>query len=207
MIFLLCEPGMGSPRRAHKRRRRTRESPEPASVRTPFGIRKIEITWCRGAVQSAWHSSSSEPHQRGGTIGQRGGKIGLPGNRKVVATWYGDDSPHLSLRPQPQFSQRQYCFCARVPRKAGDTVNILRMLRPQRVKGSTRSKVGTKQIWLRRVTTYARTGRCVGTLRAWPPVIVSAEKVRAGSRWVRREGDEAVPVGAPEWTRESEDHR
>ena len=62
MIFLLREPGMGSPRLAHNRRRRTRESPEPASVRTPFGIRKIEITCCRGAVQSAWHSTSSEPH-------------------------------------------------------------------------------------------------------------------------------------------------
>ena len=28
---------------------------------------------------------------------RRGGKIGLPGNRQGVATWYGDDSPHLSL--------------------------------------------------------------------------------------------------------------
>ena len=161
MIILLREPGMGSPRLAHNRRRRTRESPE-----APFGIRGgIELTCCRGAVQSAWHSTSSEPHQRGGTTGQRGGKIGLPGNRKVVATWYGDDSPHLSLLPQPQFSQRQYCFCARVPGKAGDTVNILRKVRPQRAKGSTRSKVGTRQIWLRRVTTYARTGRYVVTLR------------------------------------------
>ena len=95
-----------------------------------------------------------------GRSGHRGGKMGLPGNRKVVATWYGDDSPLLSLppHPQPQFSQRQYWWCARVLGKAGETVNNLRKLRPQRVKGSTRSKVGTMQIWLR-VTTCVRTGR------------------------------------------------
>ena len=108
MIFLLRGAGDGVPKECAQQAAadqakvpnlRACEHPLESGV-APQG-EKIEITCCRGAVQSAWHSTSSEPHQRGGTIRQRGGKIGLPGNRKVDATSYGDDSPLLSLPSTP----------------------------------------------------------------------------------------------------------
>ena len=62
--------GMGSPRRASNRWRRTRERPKPACVRSPFHrwwwhtqAWRGELTSFRGTVQSAWLSNSSETHK------------------------------------------------------------------------------------------------------------------------------------------------
>ena len=67
--------GMGSPRQAFNRRRRTREGPEPACVRAPLiggwhtQGRKDEFTSCRGTVQSAWQKPP---------VRRKGGRAGLP---------------------------------------------------------------------------------------------------------------------------------
>ena len=51
---------------------------------------KGDLTSCRGTVQSAWQSTSSQTHERWEE------ELCCP-QGSVVATWYGDDSPHLSL--------------------------------------------------------------------------------------------------------------
>ena len=72
---------------------RTREGPELACVCIPVWHsqgEKGELSSCRGTVQSAWCSTSSKKALT------REGRPGCP-QGSVVATWYGDDSPHQSL--------------------------------------------------------------------------------------------------------------
>ena len=90
---------MGSPRRASNRRRRTREGPELCAITHCSGwhtqSEKGEFTSCRGTVQSAWQNPPVS-RTTGKAVGCQHGF--------VVATWYGDDSPHLSLpNSQPCF--------------------------------------------------------------------------------------------------------
>ena len=84
--------GDGVPKAGAQQAAAAREGPEPACVRAPFVPRvahagaKDELTSCRGTVKSAWQylqwvAKEGEPAQKG----------------QVVATWYGDDSLHLSL--------------------------------------------------------------------------------------------------------------
>ena len=71
---------------------------------------KDELTSCRGTVQSAWQKTSSENQRRKSRAAQKG---------KVAATWYWDDSLHLSLpNSQPCFGGSK--GCARVTGKAGE---------------------------------------------------------------------------------------
>ena len=93
--------GMGFPRRGLNRRRRTREGPEPACVRTPFhfgsgtlkGV-KDEFT-CRGTVQLVWQKPP---------VSRKGGRTGLPARVSGRHVVRGTDRHHLSLpNSQPCF--------------------------------------------------------------------------------------------------------
>ena len=79
--------GMGSSRHATNRRRRTRKGPEPACVLSPPFL---GVAHAGGAVvpSSRRGNTSSESRRRENRAAPKG---------QVVATWYGDDSPHLSL--------------------------------------------------------------------------------------------------------------
>ena len=93
--------GMGSPRHASNRRRRTRKGPEPACVLSPLWalgwhtqVRKDELTSCRGTVKSAWQKPP---------VRRKGGGAGLPARvsgRHVVRG--RQSSPTLEVRQGEQ---------------------------------------------------------------------------------------------------------
>ena len=84
--------GMGSPRHATNRRRRTRKGPEPACVRAPFGLRGGTRKGRRmnlhpAVVLSCRRGNTSSETQRRKSRAARKGKWPPRGT--------GDDSPHL----------------------------------------------------------------------------------------------------------------
>ena len=108
---------MGSPRNTANRRRRISVDPAPACMRAPWPWgwhtqgEKDELTSCRGTVWSAWHSNSSESHQRGW-------KTRLP-VKKVKGSHVvrGRQNSPVPARSQPLSAAEQEC--ARVTGKAG----------------------------------------------------------------------------------------
>ena len=70
---------------------------------------KGELTSCRGTVLSAWCVPP---------VSRTKGRPGCP-QGQVVTTWYGDDSPHLSL-PNSQPLSVAVRMCARVTGKTGE---------------------------------------------------------------------------------------
>ena len=88
------------------RRRRTREGPEPACVQTPFQSLGVAHAGREGRMNVLpWYrpvgvaKNSSESRRRKSRAAHEG---------QVAATWYGDDSLHLSWK------------CAQVTGKAGE---------------------------------------------------------------------------------------
>ena len=133
---------MGSPRNAANRRRRISVDPEPACVRTPW-------TW---GGRSARHSTSSESHQRGGKTGPPVEKVS--GSHVVRGRQYS---------PVPARSQQARSPWTRpsAPGRGYTSKALASVL------ACTRSRVGTRQSWLR--------GRY--RLGHWP-VVLSLQRVQ-----------------------------
>ena len=103
----------GSPRHDSNRRRPTREGPEPACVQTLCSRHRRErrANFRPAVVPSSRRGKNLQLDARRKNRAARKGK--------VVATWYGDDSPHLSL-PNSQPSSAAVRECAQVTGKAGE---------------------------------------------------------------------------------------
>ena len=111
---------MGSPRQVVIRRRRTREGPELACVRSPFdagvpnagGEGRINVLavvpCCRRGLHLQWDA-------------RKGGKTGLPASVSGRHEVRESDTPHLSLsRTAAVFFYSSGAECARVTGKAGE---------------------------------------------------------------------------------------